>query len=198
MKPELPELPYRFNELEPHISARTLQFHYDRHHRGYLEKLGGLIDGTPLENLELSDLVTSTRGEVYDNAAQVYNHTFYWNSMTPGGGREPRGRIGQAIVSSFGSWATFEKEFAERALGLFGSGYVWITFDPELQCVTIDAMKDAGCPLQVQRIPLLAMDVWEHAYYLDYQNERPRYVKAFLSSLANWEFAEANLPSHEE
>jgi Fe-Mn family superoxide dismutase len=180
MKFELPELPYAIGDLEPHLTAKTLEFHYDRHHRGYLEKLRSLIEGTPRETSELSDLVISTSGDIFNNAAQVWNHTFYWNSMAPDGGGQPSGRIDQAIVRSFGSFATFQKEFIASAVGLFGSGYVWLTFDPEQERVAIEPMKDAQSPLLVGRAPLLCMDVWEHAYYLDYQNVRQRYVEAFL------------------
>jgi len=195
MKFELPELPYEIDALEPHLAARTLEFHYDRHHRGYLEKLRSLIEGTPQEKIELPDLVIQASGEVFNNAAQVWNHTFYWHSMTPAGGGDPSGRIGQAIASSFGSLATFQKEFIASAVGLFGSGYVWLTFDPKQDRVAIEPMKDAENPLRVGRVPLLGMDVWEHAYYLDYQNRRQLYVETFLSSLANWRFADANLES---
>ena len=193
MKFELPKLPCAIGDLEPHLTARTLEFHYDRHHRGYLEKLRGLIEGTPHEKSELSELVISTSGEIFNNAAQVWNHTFYWNSMAPDGGGQPSGRIGQVIVRSFGSFPTFQKEFIASAVGLFGSGYVWLTFDPEQERVAIEPMKDAESPLLVGRVPLLGMDVWEHAYYLDYQNARQRYVEAFLSHLANWRFADENL-----
>ena len=190
---ELAQLPYAMGDLEPHLSAKTLEIHYDRHHRGYLEKLRGLVEGTPDEASELSDLVISSSGDIFNNAAQVWNHTFYWHSMAPDGGGQPSGRIDRAIVRSFGSFATFQKEFINSAVRLFGSGYVWLTFDPEQERVAIEPMKDAESPLRVGRAPLLGMDVWEHAYYLDYQNERQRYVEAFLSHLASWRFANGNL-----
>jgi Fe-Mn family superoxide dismutase len=193
MKFELPELPYAIDDLEPHLTARTLEFHYDRHHRGYLEKLRSLIEGTPHETTELSDLVVSASGEIFNNAAQVWNHTFYWHSMAPNGGGQPSERIARAIARSFGSFETFQKEFIARTVGLFGSGYVWLTFDPEQERIAIEPMKDAESPLLVGRTPLLGMDVWEHAYYLDYQNARQRYVEAFVAHLANWEFANENL-----
>ena len=193
MKFELPKLPYAIGDLEPHVSARTLEFHYGRHHRGYFEKLRGLVSGTPHETSELSELVASTSGEIFNNAAQVWNHTFYWNSMAPNGGGQPSGRIRQAIVQSFGSFATFQKEFIVAAVGLFGSGYVWLTFDPEQERIAIDPMNDAENPLRVGRVPLLCLDVWEHAYYLDYQNARQEYVETFLAHLANWSFANENL-----
>ena len=193
MKFELPELPYAIDDLEPHLSARTLEFHYGRHHRGYLEKLRSLVEGTPHETTELYDLVVSTSGEIFNNAAQVWNHTFYWNSMAPDGGGQPSERIARAIARSFGSFETFKKEFIASAVGLFGSGYVWLSFDPEQERIAIEPMKDAENPLLVGRTPLLGMDVWEHAYYLDYQNARQRYVEAFVAHLANWEFANENL-----
>ena len=193
MKFELPALPYAKDALEPHLSAKTLEFHYERHHRGYLEKLRGLVEGTPDEHLELTDLVTQASGAVFNNAAQVWNHTFYWNSMEPDGGGEPSGRLAEAIVRSFGSLAAFRKEFVERAAGLFGSGYVWLTFDPAAERLAIEPMKDADNPLLVERVPLLTMDVWEHAYYLDHQNRRPQYAEAFVDHLANWGFAQDNL-----
>ena len=193
MKCELSELPYAIGDLEPHLTAKTLEFHYDRHHRGYVEKLRGLIEGTPHEEVELLDLVIHASGEVFNNAAQVWNHTFYWHSMAPDGGGQPSGRIDPAIARSFGSFATFQKEFVASAVGLFGSGYVWLTFDPEQGRVAIEPMKDADSPLLVGRVPLLGMDLWEHAYYLDYQNARQRYVEAFLTHLANWRFANDKL-----
>ena len=190
---ELPALPYAKDALEPHLSAETLELHYERHHRGYLEKLRDLVAGTPDEHLELTDLVTQASGAVFNNAAQVWNHTFYWQSMAPDGGGEPPGRLGEAIVRSFGSFAAFRKELVERAAGLFGSGYVWLTFDPAAERLAIEPMKDADNPLLVERVPLLTMDVWEHAYYLDYQNRRPQYAEAFVDHLANWGFAQDNL-----
>jgi Fe-Mn family superoxide dismutase len=193
MKFELPKLPYAMDALEPHISARTLEFHYERHHHGYLEKLRGLIEGTPDEKLELAELVTERSDAIFTNAAQVWNHTFYWNSMAPDGGGEPSGRIGEAIAKSFGSFAAFRRAFTAQALALFGSGYVWLSFDPESERLAIEALKDADNPLLLKRVPLLGMDVWEHAYYLDYQNARDRYVEAFHSHLANWRFADENL-----
>ncbi len=192
---ELPELPYAMDALAPHLSARTLEFHYERHHRGYLEKLRGLIEGTPDEDLELTELVTQATGAVFNNAAQVWNHTFYWQSMAPDGGGEPSGRLGEGLARAFGSIAAFRKEFTDRAVGLFGSGYLWLTYDPADERIALEPMKDADNPLLADRVPLLAMDVWEHAYYLDYQNARNRYAEAFVSHLANWRFAERNLES---
>jgi Fe-Mn family superoxide dismutase len=190
---QLPALPYAKDALEPHVSARTIEVHYERHHRGYLEKLQGLIGGTPDEARELTDLVTHASGPVFENAAQVWNHTFYWQSMVPGGGGEPSGPLSEAIRRSFGAYGAFRDEFAERAVRLFGSGYLWLTYDPAGERIHLQPMKDADNPLLVEHVPLLALDVWEHAYYLDYQNARARYAEAFLSHLANWRFAAASL-----
>ncbi len=189
---QLATLPYRRDALSPHLSAETIDFHYDRHHRGYLEKLKGLVQGTPDEHLELEQLVTRAEGVVFNNAAQVWNHDFYWNSMSPDGGGLPTGRIGEAIAQSFGSLAAFEEQFASCAVGLFGSGYVWLTYDPAQSRVRLEALKDADSPLLSDRIPLLAADVWEHAYYIDYRNDRHRYAETFVTHLANWTFAETN------
>ncbi len=193
MRFELPALPYAKNALEPHLSARTLEVHYERHHRGYLEKLRGLIEGTLEENFELTELVKEATGATFQNAAQVWNHSFYWNSMRPGGGGEPTGRIAAAIDRSFGSFGDFREHFVDRAVRLFGSGYVWLSFDPKGEYLVLDGMKDADSPLLVDRVPLLGMDVWEHAYYLDYKNARNRYAESFLAHLANWDFANENL-----
>ena len=193
MRFELPDLPYARDALEPYLSSATLDLHYDRHHRGYLEKLKGLIEGSPEEHLELADLLTRSEGAVYNNAAQVWNHTFYWNSMTPDGGDEPTGRLAEAVAASFGSVEAFRKQFVERAVGLFGSGYVWLTADPESGALAIEGLKDADNPLLAGRVPLLAMDVWEHAYYLDHQNARNAYAEAFVTHLVNWGFAGENL-----
>ena len=193
MKFQLRALPYAKDALEPHVSARTIDFHYERHHRGYLEKLRGLIEGTPDEGRELTDLVTQATGPIFENAAQVWNHTFYWHSMAPDGGGKPSGLLSEAIDSSFGAFGAFRDEFTDRAVRLFGSGYLWLTYDPAGQRIQLEPMKDADNPLLVERVPLLALDVWEHAYYLDYQNARARYAEAFVSHLANWRFAATNL-----
>ena len=192
MKFELPPLPYAKSSLEPHLSARTLEMHYERHHRGYLEKLKGLIEGTPEAESDLLDLVLGSTGAVYNNAAQVWNHSFYWDGMTPDGGGEPTGALGDALVERFGSVEAFREEFVSRAVGLFGSGYVWLVFDPAAGRLEIDALKDADHPLLSDRVPILNMDVWEHAYYLDHQNRREVYARAFLDHLVNWRFANEN------
>ncbi len=189
---ELPPLPYPKDALEPHVSSRTLDFHYDRHHRGYLEKLRSLVEGTPEAQLELADLVTRSDGAVFESAAQVWNHTFYWNSMTPDGGGEPVGRLGEAVRESFGSFEQFCASFVACAVGHFGSGWIWLTLDPATGALGVESSKDAANPLLTDRVPLLTLDVWEHAYYLDYQNERKRYAESFLADLVNWRFAEEN------
>jgi Fe-Mn family superoxide dismutase len=188
-----PELPYPRHALAPHISERTLELHFDRHHRGYWKKLRDLLPGTPAEDLDLVELITRADGAVLQNAAQVWNHDFYWHSMAPGREDGPRGRLAIEIDAEFGSVSAFEGRFTEAAAGLFGSGYVWLTIDPERRELAIRAMKDADNPMQLGLVPLLCMDVWEHAYYLDYQNERKRYAETFLAHLVCWEFAHENL-----
>ncbi len=193
MKFELPPLPYALDGLEPHLSAKTLQFHYGRHHQGYLDKLRGLIEGTPDEQQTLEELVRTSSGAIFNNAAQVWNHSFYWQSMSPRGGGQPRGELARRIEADFESYAGFEKRFNEAATRLFGSGYVWLSHDPKRDHLVLEASKDADSPLLAERVPLLGMDVWEHAYYLDYQNRRDTYARVFLEHLVNWSFAEENL-----
>ena len=193
MLTDLPPLPYPKGALSPHLSAETLEFHYERHHRGYLDKLRGLVAGTHHEASDLVVLMLEGQGAIRNNAAQVWNHSFYWNSMSPEGGGEPTGDIAEAIRSSFGSLASFEKEFSDCGVGLFGSGYVWLAHDPDTDRLVIEAGKDAANPLEIGRTPLLTADVWEHAYYLDHRNERNRYLESFLGHLANWQFAEDSL-----
>jgi Fe-Mn family superoxide dismutase len=187
-----PDLPYPQHALAPHISSRTLEFHFDRHHVGYWEKLQDLVPGSSVEGLDLVELVTQAEGPILQNAAQVWNHDFYWRSMAPGCGGLPRGRIAAEIDAHFGSASAFERQFADAAGSLFGSGYVWLFADPARRKLGIRGLKDADNPLQLGLVPLLGMDVWEHAYYLDYQNERKRYAETFLAHLACWDFANEN------
>jgi Fe-Mn family superoxide dismutase len=189
---ELAPLPYAKSALAPHLSARTLDFHYERHHKGYLRKLVKLVHGKPEEALSLEELVRSTTGEVFDNAAQVWNHSFYWRSMRPGGGGEPEQAVRELLLTSFGSLADFKLRLAEAASGRFGSGWAWLLSD-ERGRLRIRSTPNAENPLRHGCVPLLALDVWEHAYYLDYQSERERYVRAFLDHLLNWDFVAANL-----
>lgn len=188
-------LPYEQNALEPYISAETLSYHYDKHHRGYVDKLNKLIDGTPYAGLSLEDIVIKAREDaaidILNNALQVWNHTFLWESMSPNGGSMPEGRIKQLVEENFGDLDTFRKRFTDAALSHFGSGWVWLVLDgPKLRILSTG---NADSPVGTHMVPLMTLDVWEHAYYIDYRNERARYVDTFLDKLVNWKFAAANL-----
>jgi Fe-Mn family superoxide dismutase len=187
----LPDLPYAQSALEPHISERTLGFHHGKHHAAYVNNLNGLIEGTPHESSSLEDIIVAAEpGGLFNNAAQVWNHTFYWNSMTPGGGGDPTGDLATAIESSFGSIDEFKSQFRAQSVGNFGSGWTWLVKDGSgLAIVQTD---DADTPVNHGQTALLTIDVWEHAYYLDYQNARPAYVDAFIEHLVNWEFVASN------
>lgn len=192
MKFELPPLPYSPRALAPHLSARTLNEHYEKHHKGYLKKLAKLVRGKPEEKLSLEDLIRSSTGDVFNNAAQVWNHNFYWRSMRPGGGGRPDKALGETIARSFGSLADFKRRFAEEASERFGSGWVWLLHDRTGR-LRIESTANADNPIRDGGLPLLVMDVWEHAYYLDYKSEREVYVKGFLDHLLDWEFVAENL-----
>ncbi len=192
MKLELPPLPYAKRALAPHLSARTLDVHYEQHHKGYLRKLAKGVRGKPEEKLGLEELVRRATGEVFENAAQVWNHSFYWRSMRPGGGGRPEEPVRELLAGSFGSVADFKRGFAGAANGQFGSGWAWLVKD-ERNRLRIQNTSNAENPLQRGCVPLLALDVWEHAYYLDYQSERERYVRGFLDHLLNWDFLTENL-----
>jgi len=188
-------LPYDQNALEPYISAETLSYHYDKHHRGYVDKLNKLIEGTPYAGLSLEDIVIKAREDaaidILNNALQVWNHAFLWESMSPNGGATPDGRIKELVEDSFGNLDTFRKRFRAAALSHFGSGWVWLVLDgPKLRILTTG---NADSPIGTRMVPLMTLDVWEHAYYIDYRNERVRYVDTFLDKLVNWKFAAANL-----
>ena len=188
-------LPYEYNALEPHISAETLTYHYDRHHRAYVDKLNKLIDGTSYAGLPLEDIVTKARDgaaiDILNNALQAWNHAFLWESMSPNGGSIPEGRIKELVEESFGSLDAFRRQFRDAALSHFGSGWVWLVLDgAKLRILTT---VNADSPIGTRMVPLLTLDVWEHAYYIDYRNERERYVDAFLDKLINWKFAAENL-----
>jgi len=187
----LPPLPYADNALDPHISDRTISFHYGKHHAAYVNNLNGLIDGTGLADATLEEIIAAAEpGGLYNNAAQVWNHTFYWNSMRPSGGGDPSGDLAAAIDADFGSADRFKQQFAADAVGNFGSGWTWLVKNEDgLAIVKTD---DADTPIKHGQTPLLTIDVWEHAYYLDYQNARPAYVETFIEKLLNWEFAAAN------
>jgi Fe-Mn family superoxide dismutase len=192
MEHALPELPYAKDALAPHISAETLEFHYGKHHQAYVTNLNNLIKGTEFESLDLEAIVKKApAGGVFNNAAQVWNHTFFWNSMAPNGGGEPTGALGDAIKAKWGSFEDFKKAFTASAVGNFGSGWTWLVkkADGSVDIVNTTA---AGTPLTTADKALLCIDVWEHAYYIDYRNRRPDFVATFLSSLANWDFAAKN------
>jgi len=186
----LPELPYAKNALEPHISEETIEFHYGKHHQAYVNNLNALVPGTEYEGLSVEEIVKKSSGGVFNNAAQVWNHTFYWNCLTPNGGGEPTGELADAIQSTFGSFDSFKETFTKSAVTNFGSGWTWLvkTESGELKIVNTG---NAGSPLTEGYTPLLTVDVWEHAYYVDYRNARPDYVSAFWN-LVNWDFVNKN------
>lgn len=185
MTHQLPELPFGKNALEPHISAKTIEFHYGKHHQGYVNKLNGLISGTKFENADLETIVKEAEGGIFNNGAQVWNHTFYFEALSPDGGGKPSGALAAAIDKAFGSFEDFQKTFSETAGGLFGSGWTWLVKNAagELEIVN---ESNAGNPLRNGLTPILTCDVWEHAYYLDRQNARPDYLSAFWN-IVNWE-----------
>jgi Fe-Mn family superoxide dismutase len=188
MKFELPELPYPKNALEPHISAETLEYHHGKHHAAYVSKLHDLIKGSTAEK-SLEEIIKSAGpGPLFNNAAQHWNHSFYWNCMKPGGGK-PKGAVADAINRSFGDFDSFLKQFSEAAAGHFGSGWAWLVLDG--RALKIETTHDADLPLAHGRIAVMTCDVWEHAYYIDYRNARAKYLESFLK-VVNWDFANAN------
>ena len=187
---ELPALPYEKNALEPHISSETLDFHYGKHHNTYVQKLNGLVEGTDLEGKSLEDIIKTSSGGVFNNAAQIWNHTFYWNSLSPNGGGEPTGAVADAINAAFGSFEDFKAKFNDMAVNNFGSSWTWLVkkADGSLDIVNT---SNAGTPITEGLTPLITVDLWEHAYYIDYRNARPKYLENFWA-LVNWEFASKN------
>jgi Fe-Mn family superoxide dismutase len=188
---ELPPLPWAQDALAPHLSAETLEYHYGKHHQAYVTNLNKLIDGTPDASKSLEDIVRSAQGGVFNNAAQIWNHTFYWNSLKPGGGGKPTGAVADAIQESFGGYDEFRTQFAQAAATQFGSGWAWLVKDGGK--LAIVKTPNAETPLTTSATPLLTIDVWEHAYYIDFRNARPKYIETYLDSLVNWDFANANL-----
>ena len=187
----LPELPYSKDALSPHISAETLEFHHGKHHKAYVDNLNKLLDGKPEANKTLEEVIMSSDGGVFNNAAQVWNHTFYWSSMKPKGGGAPTGDLAAAITRDFGSFDKFKEEFAAAGATQFGSGWAWLVLkDGKL---AVQKTPNADLPMKHNCKALLTMDVWEHAYYIDYRNARPKYIETFLTTLANWDFATENL-----
>jgi superoxide dismutase, Fe-Mn family len=190
---ELPVLPYAKNQLTPHISEETLEYHYGKHHQTYVTNLNNLLPGTEFEGKSLEAIVLTSSGGIFNNAAQVWNHTFYWSSLSPNGGGEPTGALADAINAEFGSFAAFKEAFTKCAVTTFGSGWAWLVKNPEGKLALVST-SNAGCPLTEGHTPLLTCDVWEHAYYIDYRNARPAYLEAFWA-LVNWDFASANFSS---
>ncbi len=191
MQHQLPDLPYATDALEPHISAETLSFHHGKHHRAYVTKLNELIAGTEHEELPLEEIIRRSSGGIFNNAAQTWNHSFYWNCLSPSGGGGPTGKIAAAIEASWGSFDKFKDELTQSAATNFGSGWTWLVKN-EQQKLEIVNTANAGNPLTDGNTPILTIDVWEHAYYFDYRNSRPKYIEAYWQ-LVNWEFANQNL-----
>ena len=192
MEHQLPPLPFALDALAPHMSQETLEYHYGKHHQAYVTNLNNLIKSTEYESLDLEAIVKKApAGGVYNNAAQVWNHTFFWNCLKPNGGGAPAGALADAINKKWGSLDDFKKAFQTSAVGNFGSGWTWLVKKAD-GSVDIVNMGAAGTPLTTGDTPLLTVDVWEHAYYIDYRNLRPKFVETFLNSLVNWEFAEKN------
>jgi len=193
---ELPPLPYEYTALEPHISKRTLEFHHDKHHAAYVNNFNAAAKGTELDSMSIEAVIKATAGDkakagIFNNAAQAWNHTFYWHSMKPGGGGAPSGALAKKIETDFGSFAKFVEEFKAAGATQFGSGWAWLVVEGGKLKVT--KTPNAETPISQGQVPLLTMDVWEHAYYLDFQNKRPDYIATFLDKLVNWDFATKNL-----
>lgn len=187
----LPELPFKRDSLAPHISAETLDFHYGKHHKAYVDNINRLVTGTEFENKTLEEIIKKANGGIFNNAAQVWNHTFYWNCLSPTGGGEPTGSLASMLQSNFSSFNEFKEQFTNTATKLFGSGWTWLvkTVDGHL---TIETTSNAGNPLKEDKVALLTCDIWEHAYYIDYRNARAKYIEAFWN-LVNWDFVANNL-----
>jgi len=191
MEHTLPALPYAKDALAPHLSAETFEYHYGKHHQAYVTNLNNLIKGTEFENSSLEEIVKKASGGIYNNSAQIWNHTFFWSCMKPNGGGAPAGALADAINTKWGSFDAFKAAFQASAVGNFGSGWTWLVKKAD-GSVDIVNMGAAGTPLTTGDKALLCIDVWEHAYYIDYRNARPKFVETFLTSLVNWDFASAN------
>lgn len=190
MAHQLPELPYAKDALAPTISAETMEYHYGKHHQTYVTNLNKLIEGTNFENSSLEEIISNSEGGMFNNAAQVWNHTFYWNCLSPNGGGEPSGALADAINSTFGSIAEFKEKFSTSAATNFGSGWTWLVKNSDGSIAIVNT-SNAGCPLTTGQTPLLTVDVWEHAYYVDYRNARPKYLEA-IWGIINWDFVAQN------
>jgi superoxide dismutase, Fe-Mn family len=190
MKHELPELPYDMGALEPHLSRETLEYHHGKHHAAYVSKLNDLIADTEFADASLEDIVTKASGPIFNNAAQAWNHAFFWNCLSPDGGGEPQGELAGAIKRDFGGFANMKQRFSEALTSLFGSGWVWLSKDKD-GALTVQHLSNAGNPMTSGKAPLLTCDMWEHAYYIDYRNAKAKYENAFWS-LVNWDFVADN------
>jgi len=188
---ELPPLPFERTALEPHISGETIDYHYGKHHKAYVDNLNKMIAGTEFESMPLEDIIRKSQGAMFNNAAQVWNHTFYWNCLNPNAGGEPSGKLADAIGKAFGSFDKFKEQFSDLAVKTFGSGWAWLVQRADGGLALVST-QNAVTPLTSDDIPLMTCDVWEHAYYIDYRNARPKYVEAFWS-LVNWDFAASNM-----
>ena len=190
---QLPELPFERDALEPHISKETLDYHYGKHHHTYVVKLNGLVEGTDQENKSLEEIIKTSEGGVFNNAAQVWNHTFYWQCLSPNGGGKPTGELADAIDQTFGSFDEFVTKFSDMAVNNFGSSWTWLVKNSDGSLEIVNT-SNAGTPMTSGQKALLTCDLWEHAYYIDYRNMRPDYLKAFWA-VANWEFVADNFAS---
>jgi Fe-Mn family superoxide dismutase len=188
---QLPKLPYEMDALQPYISKETLEYHYGKHHQAYVNNLNNLTKDTEFSNMSLEDVIMKSSGGMFNNAAQIWNHTFYWNSMTPKSSGEPGGKLADAIVKQFGSFDEFKKQFTQSAATLFGSGWTWLAKNSQGQLEIVNT-SNASLPMKDGKTALLTCDVWEHAYYIDYRNARPSYLENFWK-LVNWDFAASNL-----
>lgn len=186
----LPPLPYAMEDLEPHISKETLEYHYGKHHNTYVNNLNKLIEGTKYADMSLEEIIMKSSGGLFNNAAQSWNHSFYWQCLTPNGGGEPSGKLLEAIIAEFGSFQTFKEKFTQTAITTFGSGWAWLTQDNDGK-LNVTSTSNAGTPMAEGTTALLTCDVWEHAYYIDYRNARPTYLDAFWK-LVNWDFVAKN------
>ena len=188
---ELPALPYAIDALAPHISQETLEYHHGKHHATYVTKLNAAIPGTEFENMALEDIIKKSSGPIFNNAAQIWNHTFYWHCLSPNGGGEPTGTVAEAINKAFGSFADFQKQFDDKAVNNFGSCWTWLVKNADGSLEIVNT-SNAGTPMTSGQTALLTVDLWEHAYYIDYRNARPNYLGAFWK-LVNWDFVAENL-----
>jgi Fe-Mn family superoxide dismutase len=191
MEHTLPALPYPKDALEPHMSKETFEYHYGKHHQAYVTNLNNLIKGTEFENMALEDIIRKSSGGVFNNSAQVWNHTFFWSCMKPKGGAEPTGALADAVTKKWGSFAAFKEAFSKSAVGNFGSGWTWLV-QKSGGAVDIINTSNAGTPMTTGDKALLTLDVWEHAYYIDHRNARPKFIETFFGNLVNWDFASKN------